>query len=181
MSASSAGAHLIPNSFVGAIGSLGAGLVVRRSHKYYWLNIFCACFGVIGCFLISTWNLGTSEWVSLNDGQRLTHEEADYKHHATGGCSGRTCRSLVSQWGPLPLWPSSRLLQMSGLSMSPLLPAVSIRASMSTKSKPNSWPDLLSLSILRVPYHRSSLRCSLVRSFNSSSTDWRTKEEDTGS
>lgn len=63
MSASNAGAHLIPNSFVGMIGSLGTGLIVRRTHKYYWLNTFCACFGVIGSFLISTWEFGTSEWV----------------------------------------------------------------------------------------------------------------------
>ncbi|KIR24735.1 multidrug resistance protein fnx1 [Cryptococcus deuterogattii 99/473] len=92
MSASSAGAHLIPNSFVGAIGSLGAGLVVRRSHKYYWLNTFCACFGVIGCFLISTWNLGTSEWMLWTN--------MSFTSFAMGAVTTLTIVALIADVGP---------------------------------------------------------------------------------
>ncbi|KIR59281.1 multidrug resistance protein fnx1 [Cryptococcus bacillisporus CA1873] len=92
MSASNAGAHLIPNSFVGMIGSLGTGLVVRRSHKYYWLNTFCACFGVIGCFLISTWNLGTSEWMLWTN--------MSFTSFAMGAVTTLTIVALIADVGP---------------------------------------------------------------------------------
>ncbi|KIR81446.1 multidrug resistance protein fnx1 [Cryptococcus gattii EJB2] len=92
MSASNAGAHLIPNSFVGVIGSLGSGLVVRRTHKYYWLNTFCACFGVIGCFLISTWNLDTSEW--------MLSTNLSFTSFAMGSVTTLTIVALIADVGP---------------------------------------------------------------------------------
>ncbi|ADV23874.1 multidrug resistance protein fnx1 [Cryptococcus gattii E566] len=92
MSASNAGAHLIPNSFVGVIGSLGSGLVVRRTHKYYWLNTFCACFGVIGCFLISTWNLDTSEWMLWTN--------LSFTSFAMGSVTTLTIVALIADVGP---------------------------------------------------------------------------------
>lgn len=92
MSASNAGAHLIPNSFVGVIGSLGAGLIVRRTHKYYWLNTFCACFGVIGCFLISTWRLGTSEWMLWTN--------MSFTSFAMGAVTTLTIVALIADVGP---------------------------------------------------------------------------------
>ncbi|KIR53336.1 multidrug resistance protein fnx1 [Cryptococcus gattii Ru294] len=92
MSASNAGAHLIPNSFVGVIGSLGSGLVVRRTHKYFWLNTFCACFGVIGCLLISTWDLDTSEWMLWTN--------LSFTSFAMGSVTTLTIVALIADVGP---------------------------------------------------------------------------------
>ncbi|OWZ29452.1 multidrug resistance protein fnx1 [Cryptococcus neoformans AD2-60a] len=92
MSASNAGAHLIPNSFVGMIGSLGTGLIVRRTHKYYWLNTFCACFGVIGSFLISTWEFGTSEWMLWTN--------MSFTSFSMGAVTTLTIVALIADVGP---------------------------------------------------------------------------------
>ncbi|KAK8866078.1 hypothetical protein IAR55_001229 [Kwoniella newhampshirensis] len=62
-SASNAGAHLIPNSIFGMVASLGSGFIVRHTKKYYWLNAFCAIFGIVGSILIATWDVKTSEWM----------------------------------------------------------------------------------------------------------------------
>lgn len=92
MSASNAGAHLIPNSFVGMMGSLGTGLIVRRTHKYYWLNTFCACFGVIGSFLISTWEFGTSEWMLWTN--------MSFTSFSMGAVTTLTIVALIADVGP---------------------------------------------------------------------------------
>nr|XP_019014992.1 multidrug resistance protein fnx1 [Kwoniella pini CBS 10737]OCF53773.1 multidrug resistance protein fnx1 [Kwoniella pini CBS 10737] len=63
MSSSQAGAHLIPNSIAGMVGSLGCGFVVRHTKKYYWLNFWSGFFGVVGAILIATWNRNSSEWM----------------------------------------------------------------------------------------------------------------------
>ncbi|WVQ70843.1 hypothetical protein IAR50_000368 [Cryptococcus sp. DSM 104548] len=63
MSTSNAGAHLVPSSIMGMFGSLGTGLIVRSTKKYYWLNAFCALIGVTGAILIATWDVGTSDWM----------------------------------------------------------------------------------------------------------------------
>ncbi|WVQ62051.1 uncharacterized protein L199_000185 [Kwoniella botswanensis] len=63
MSSSQAGAHLIPNSIAGMIGSLGCGFVVRHTKKYYWLNFWSGFMGLVGAILISMWNRESSEWM----------------------------------------------------------------------------------------------------------------------
>ncbi|OCF54216.1 multidrug resistance protein fnx1 [Kwoniella mangroviensis CBS 10435] len=63
MSSSQAGAHLIPNSIAGMIGSLGCGFVVRHTKKYYWLNFWSGLLGLVGAILISMWNRDSSEWM----------------------------------------------------------------------------------------------------------------------
>ncbi|TYJ52479.1 hypothetical protein B9479_006912 [Cryptococcus floricola] len=63
MSTSNAGAHLVPGSIMGMFGSLGTGIIVRYTKKYYWLNTFCALVGVVGTVLIATWDTTTSEWM----------------------------------------------------------------------------------------------------------------------
>lgn len=62
MTPSVAGYHLIPNSVLGALGSLGNGFLVRHTGKYYWLTFFSGCFAVISSCMLSTWDLDTSEW-----------------------------------------------------------------------------------------------------------------------
>jgi hypothetical protein len=61
MTASVAGYHLIPNSVLGSLGSLGNGFLVRHTGKYYWLTFFCGCFAVISACMLSTWDLNSSE------------------------------------------------------------------------------------------------------------------------
>ncbi|WVQ82709.1 hypothetical protein IAT38_004841 [Cryptococcus sp. DSM 104549] len=63
MSAANTGAHLTPGSVFGMVGSLGTGIIVRHTKKYYWLNTFCACVGVLGTVLVATWDRNTSEWM----------------------------------------------------------------------------------------------------------------------
>lgn len=60
MSASYAGAHLIPNAIIGMAGSLGCGFIVRQTGKYYWLNFFGGVFGIISAVLLSTWDVETA-------------------------------------------------------------------------------------------------------------------------
>ncbi|WVW82448.1 hypothetical protein I302_104458 [Kwoniella bestiolae CBS 10118] len=62
MSSSQAGAHLIPNSIAGMVGSLGCGFVVRHTKKYYWLNFWSGLMGLVGAILIFTWNRESSDF-----------------------------------------------------------------------------------------------------------------------
>ncbi|GMK56737.1 hypothetical protein CspeluHIS016_0305770 [Cutaneotrichosporon spelunceum] len=68
MSAAKAGAHLIPNSILGSVGSLGVGFVVRATGRYYWLTVFCGMFSILSSCLLATWDENTSEfwlWTSF--------------------------------------------------------------------------------------------------------------------
>ncbi|BEJ10924.1 hypothetical protein CspHIS471_0103460 [Cutaneotrichosporon sp. HIS471] len=68
MSPSNAGAHLIPNSILGSLGSLGVGFAVRSTGRYYWLTVICGTFSILSSFLLSTWDEHTSEfwlWTSF--------------------------------------------------------------------------------------------------------------------
>jgi hypothetical protein len=59
MSASFAGAHLIPNAIIGMGGSLGCGFIVRHTGKYYWLTFFGSVFGIVSAVLLSAWDVNT--------------------------------------------------------------------------------------------------------------------------
>jgi MFS family permease len=52
-SAAAAGARLIPNSLGASFGSLGSGLVMRATGKYYYLGIFVVSCLVAGCASIA--------------------------------------------------------------------------------------------------------------------------------
>jgi hypothetical protein len=45
-SSSEAGLHLFPNSFAVSFGSLGAGYIIRRTGKFWWLTTISAAFPV---------------------------------------------------------------------------------------------------------------------------------------
>lgn len=62
MSASFAGAHLIPNAICGMVGSLVCGLIVRSTGKYYWLNFWCSVVGIISAVLLAGWDTMTPSW-----------------------------------------------------------------------------------------------------------------------
>lgn len=63
MSSEDAGAHLIPNSVLGSLGSLGTGFIVRATGRYYWLTFFCGSCSIVATLLLSSWSLDTSEWL----------------------------------------------------------------------------------------------------------------------
>ncbi|KAF8308605.1 vacuolar amino acid permease [Clavulina sp. PMI_390] len=59
-SASEAGAHLLPNSVVIALGSLFAGWIMRATGKHWFLSIASAGAAILSCLLMANWNDGTS-------------------------------------------------------------------------------------------------------------------------
>ncbi|WVO12917.1 hypothetical protein L204_100525 [Cryptococcus depauperatus] len=63
MSAANAGAHMMPSSVTAMVGSLGSGLIVRHTKKYYWLNAFSTLVGLTGTILVATWDANTPEWM----------------------------------------------------------------------------------------------------------------------
>ncbi|WVF70344.1 hypothetical protein IAT40_005134 [Kwoniella sp. CBS 6097] len=92
MSSSLAGAHLMPNSVFGMIGSLGCGFVVRHTKRYYWLNFWTGLMGVIGTILISTWGMTTSEWMLWTN--------FSFASFAMGAVTTLTIVALIADVGP---------------------------------------------------------------------------------
>lgn len=65
LSPTQAGARLIPQSVGTAVGSIAVGLLMRRTGRYYLLNILIQIIFLIACFLLSTFDLSTSTWKPL--------------------------------------------------------------------------------------------------------------------
>jgi Na+/H+ antiporter NhaC len=63
MSASFAGAHLIPNAVCSMVGSLASGVYVRHTGKYYWLNFWSGVVGIVSAWLMYTWDVDTPRCV----------------------------------------------------------------------------------------------------------------------
>ena len=61
MSSSSAGRHLIPNSVCVATSSVLTGLVIKRTHRYYWLTVGLSMLIIFSAVLLATWNPNTPE------------------------------------------------------------------------------------------------------------------------
>lgn len=62
VSATKAGTLFIPSSVGAAIGSLGSGLLMRATGKYWWLNVFVQMLSLAGCALIlGTFNATVAE------------------------------------------------------------------------------------------------------------------------
>jgi hypothetical protein len=53
---SEAGLHLLPNSFAISFGSLGAGYLMRRTGKFWWLTTISAALPVVAFVLMSLLN-----------------------------------------------------------------------------------------------------------------------------
>ena len=62
LSATQAGVRLVPHSFGLAIGSLGVGVLMRWTGKYYWLNVVILLVYIGALVLISTFDLHTPSW-----------------------------------------------------------------------------------------------------------------------
>ncbi|KAI9712469.1 MAG: hypothetical protein M1812_006884 [Candelaria pacifica] len=63
MSTTAAGARLIPQSLGSAVGSLGTGIIMNKTGRYYLLNIGVEATFVLGGVLISTLMFGTAAWL----------------------------------------------------------------------------------------------------------------------
>ncbi len=61
-SATQAGLRLIPQAFATSIGSIGAGLVMRMTGRYYWMNWIIMTILIAGAALICTLNFSSSAW-----------------------------------------------------------------------------------------------------------------------
>jgi len=67
-SAENAGLHILPNAVALACGSVGAGLVMRRTGKFYYLTLFGAALPVVGNLLLASWAPSTHPirfWVDM--------------------------------------------------------------------------------------------------------------------
>ncbi|KAF7314989.1 MFS general substrate transporter [Mycena indigotica] len=58
-----AGAHLVPNSFAVAVGSLFAGWYMRHTGRYWTLQAFGGSGLILANIVLSTWSRETPEWV----------------------------------------------------------------------------------------------------------------------
>lgn len=65
LSPTQAGARLIPQSVGTAVGSIAVGLLMRRTGRYYLLNILIQLIFLAACSLLSTFDLSTSTWKPL--------------------------------------------------------------------------------------------------------------------
>ena len=65
LSATTAGASLIPFSITTAVGSLGAGVITSRTGKYWWLNMAFLLLMVLATVLTATSSLSTPVWTSM--------------------------------------------------------------------------------------------------------------------
>ncbi|KAL9098981.1 MAG: hypothetical protein Q9163_005449 [Psora crenata] len=65
LSTTQAGARLAPNSIGNAVGSIGTGLIIRRSGRYYYLSVGIQLSFIAANVIISTFNLATPLWVTI--------------------------------------------------------------------------------------------------------------------
>ncbi|EIW72535.1 hypothetical protein TREMEDRAFT_26050 [Tremella mesenterica DSM 1558] len=91
MSPTSAGQHLIPNSFCAASSSLIVGMVVKRTHRYYWLTFSLGILGVLGSISLASWKDQVPEWMLWINVAPLTF--------AAGGVSTATIVALIADVG----------------------------------------------------------------------------------
>jgi MFS family permease len=63
LSPAESGARLIPQSLGTAIGSLGSGIIMRSTGKYYWLNAAIEALFVLACGTMCTLALTTPAWL----------------------------------------------------------------------------------------------------------------------
>ncbi|KAG8869819.1 hypothetical protein FRC20_000814 [Serendipita sp. 405] len=67
--ASEAGLHLLPNSVALSVGSVGAGVIMRHTGKYYWLTLGSTFLSLVATILIARWDqVGPSQihsWIDI--------------------------------------------------------------------------------------------------------------------
>ncbi|KAJ5290896.1 hypothetical protein N7478_000147 [Penicillium angulare] len=113
LSATAAGARLIPNAVGISIGSLGCGFIMRSSGRYRLLNAIMMAMQVAAAALICTLDLSTPAWLpfvyffflGMAYGSMLTItlvaliSAVDHKYHAVVTSASYACRSTGSTIG----------------------------------------------------------------------------------
>jgi hypothetical protein len=56
------GLRFIPQALGAAVGTFIAGIIVKRTGRYYYLNVVAQALFVLGCALLNTLNLDTPPW-----------------------------------------------------------------------------------------------------------------------
>jgi MFS family permease len=122
MSPAQSGLRLIPQSLGTALGSLGSGIIMRSTGKYYWLNASIGLLSVTACAAMCTLSLTSPAWLpfiyfsltGIGYGGTLTvnlssliaavaHEHqavvtsASYAFRSTGATVGVTVASVIFQ------------------------------------------------------------------------------------
>ena len=122
LSPAQSGVRLIPQSVGTALGSLGSGIIMRATGKYYWLNLGVESLFVLACLAMCTLALATPAWLpfvyfslsGVSYGAMLTvnltgliaavdHEyqavvtSASYTFRSTGSTIGITVASAIFQ------------------------------------------------------------------------------------
>ena len=65
LTATTAGASLIPFSITTAVASLGAGFITSRTGRYWWLNMALLLLMVLATVLTATLSLSTPVWTTM--------------------------------------------------------------------------------------------------------------------
>ncbi|KAG8990252.1 hypothetical protein FRB93_003297 [Tulasnella sp. JGI-2019a] len=84
-SAETTGLHLLPLAAAMGIGSLGAGIIMKMTGKYYYLALTGALVSVGSNGLLALWNPSTSSW----------HLWVDMVPSALGGAASVTCTLIA--------------------------------------------------------------------------------------
>ncbi|KAL5330862.1 hypothetical protein ACEPPN_000387 [Leptodophora sp. 'Broadleaf-Isolate-01'] len=113
LSPTESGARLIPQSLGTALGSLGSGLIMRSTGKYYWLNAGVEALFVLACGSTYTLALTTPAWLpfiyfalsGICYGSMLTVNlsaliaAVDHSHQAVATSASYTFRSTGATLG----------------------------------------------------------------------------------
>ncbi|KAI9782803.1 MAG: hypothetical protein M1839_004554 [Geoglossum umbratile] len=113
LSPAQSGVRLIPQSVGTALGSLGSGIIMRATGKYYWLNVGIESLFVLACLSMCTLALTTPAWLpfiyfslsGISYGAMLTVNltglisAVDHEHQAVVTSASYTFRSTGSTIG----------------------------------------------------------------------------------
>lgn len=122
LSPAESGARLIPQSLGTALGSLGSGLIMRSTGKYYWLNAGVEALFVLACGSTCTLALTTPAWLpfiyfalsgicygsmltvnlsaliaAVDHSHQAVATSASYTFRSTGATLGITATSVIFQ------------------------------------------------------------------------------------
>jgi predicted MFS family arabinose efflux permease len=122
LSPAESGVRLIPQSVGTALGSLGSGIIMRATGRYYWLGVGIGSLFVLACLAMCTLTLATPAWLpfiyfslsGISYGAMLTvtlsglisavdHQDqavitsASYTFRSTGSTIGITVASAIFQ------------------------------------------------------------------------------------
>jgi MFS family permease len=122
LSPAASGLQLVPQSVGTAIGSLGSGIIMRATAKYYWLNIAVGCLYIVAYSALAFVTRSTPSWqpliyltlsgvaygsmltvnltaliASVKQSDQAVATSASYAFRSTGSAIGITIASAIFQ------------------------------------------------------------------------------------